>query len=74
MRYFPHYGNIEFYAERTNGKPCFLENIGSVVLYAKTSCGIIRLEPGERKEVKAENAETEEQFLFGGDLYPAVFL
>lgn len=74
LRYFPHYGNIEFYAECTNGKPWFLENIGSDVLYAKTSCGIIRLEPGERKEVKAENAETEEPFLFGGDLYPAVFL
>lgn len=69
LRYFPHYGNIEFYAERTNGKPWFLENIGSAVLYARTSCGIIRLEPGERKEVKEENAEKEEPFLLGGDLF-----
>lgn len=74
LRYFPHYGNIEFYEERTNGKPWFLENIGSAVLYAKTSSGTIRLEPGERKEVKEENAETEEPFLLGGDLYPPVFL
>lgn len=74
LRYFPHYGNIEFYTERTNGNLWFLENIGSAVLYAKTSCGIIRLEPGERKEVKAENTETEEPCLFGGDLYPPMFL
>lgn len=74
LRYFPHYGNIEFYAERTNGKPWFLENIGTVTLYARTSCGIIRLEPGERKEVKEENAEKKEPILFGGDLYPPMFL
>lgn len=74
LRYFPHYGNIEFYTERTAGKPWFLENIGSTVLYAKTSCGTIRLNPGDRKEVKEENAEAEEPMLLGGDLYPPVFL
>lgn len=52
LRYFPHPQNIEFYSEDTKGCPLFLENIGDVVLYARTSVGKIRLEPGERKEVK----------------------
>ena len=74
LRYFPHYENIEFYTEKTDGKPWFLENIGTGTLYARTSCGIIRLGPGERKEVKAENAEKKEPLLLGGDLYPPMFL
>ncbi len=71
LRYFPHYQNIEFYDEETNSCPLFIENIGDAVLYARTSAGVIRLEPGDRKEVKKENAEKETPILPGGDLYPA---
>ena len=71
LRYFPHYQNVEFYAERTNNMPLFIENIGDVVLYAKTSAGIIKLAPGERKEVIKENAEDNPPALPKGDLYPA---
>ena len=74
IRYFPHPGNIEFYSEQTNGKPFFIENVGTEVLYANTSVGIIKLEPGERKEVIVENAEKEKIFLRGGDLYPATII
>ncbi len=71
LRYFPHYQNIEFYSESTDGCPWFIENIGDAILYAKTSVGTIKLEPGERKEVAAENAESDTPILPGGDLYPA---
>ena len=72
LRYFPHYRNIEFYSEETCGLPWFIENIGDVELYAKTGVGTIRLAPGERKEVKKENAEKEPPMLMDGDLYPAM--
>ena len=71
LRYFPHYQNIEFYAQYTDGKPLFIENIGGTTLYAKASCGVLRLEPGERKEVTKDNAEKDYIVLPGGDLYPA---
>jgi len=74
LRYFPHFENIEFYIEHTNGLPMFIENIGDSVLYAKCSCGILRLEPGERKEVLKENTEKDDILLPGGDLYPALYL
>lgn len=71
LRYFPHYQNIEFYSEHTQGMPLFLENVGDVTLYAKSSVGTIKLNPGERKEVIKENAESETPNLPNGDLYPA---
>ncbi len=71
LRYFPHFQNIEFYSECTDGCPLYLENIGEVVIYASTSCGKIKLEPGQRKEVTRSNAEKETPVLPGGDLYPA---
>ena len=71
LRYFPHFQNIEFYSESTNGFPLFLENIGDAVLYANTSVGTIKLNPGERKEVRIENAESDTPILPNGDLYPA---
>lgn len=71
LRLFPYYQNIEFYIEDTKRCPLYLENIGDVVLFAKTSCGTIKLGPGERKEVKKSNAETTTPALPGGDLYPA---
>ena len=73
-RYFPHYQNIKFYAENTDARPLFIENIGDIALYAQTRCGLIRLESGERKEVKRENAEKEKLLLPGGDLYPMVVI
>ncbi len=71
LRYFPHYQNIEFYSEDSDDKPLYIENIGDIVLYAKTSKGLIKLMPGERKEVTKENAEKEKPVLPKGDLYPA---
>lgn len=71
LRYFPHYQNIEFYSKHTNGMPLFIENVGDVPLYVKTSVGTIRLNPGERKEVTKENTEAETPSLPNGDLYPA---
>lgn len=71
VRYFPHYQNVEFYMEHLREKPFYLENIGSSMLYFKTSKGVIKLEPGERKEVTKENAEKEKPILAKGDLYPA---
>ena len=71
IRYFPHFQNIEFYSEETDGCPLYIENIGDVVIYAKTHCGVIKLEPGDRKEVTRENAEKEILVLPNGDLYPA---
>ena len=70
-RYIPHYQNIDFYSEDTDGCPWFIENIGDAVIYAKTSMGTIKLEPGDRKEVAEENAEVETPVLPAGDLYPA---
>ncbi len=71
LRYFPHFQNIEFYSMDTGEIPLFLENIGDVTIYAKTCCGTIRLDPGDRKEVSEENAEEETPRLPDGDLYPA---
>ena len=52
-------------------EPLYLENIGDVPLYAKTFSGTICLQPGERKEVREENAEENPPMLPKGDLYPA---
>ena len=71
IRYFPHHQSIELYMENTDNCPWFIENICDVPLFAKTSKGTIRLNPGERKEVKRENAEKKPPILPGGDLYPA---
>ena len=71
IRYFPHFQNIEFYSEVSDGCPLYIENIGDVVIYARTSAGTIKLEPGDRKEVVEENAEDEALILPMGDLYPA---
>lgn len=71
LRYFPHYKNIEFYKDRTGGKPLYAENIGSSDIYIKRHDETYRLQPGERKELVKENAETEVGYLHGGDLYPA---
>lgn len=71
IRYFPHYQNIKFYSEITDGMPLFVENIGDVLLYVDAHIGLIKLEPGERKEVRLENIEQERPVLPSGDLYPA---
>lgn len=71
LRYYPHALNIEFYSEYTNGMPLYIENIGDVTLYAKTSVGTIKLEPGDRKEVTKDNTESNPPVLPNGDLYSA---
>lgn len=71
IRYFPHFQNIEFYSETTNGMPLYVENIGDIVLYVNSFEGLIKLEPGERKKISKENAEKEKIVLPMGDLYPA---
>ena len=73
LRYFPHYGNIEFYAEHTGESSLFIENIGNATLYVRSSCGTLRLDPMERKEVCKDNVEESTPYLAGGDLYPAGF-
>lgn len=74
LSYFPHYQNIEFYNERIGDKPFYIENIGDITIYCKTFCGIIKLNPKERKRVSKENAETKNTILSGRNLYPAEFL
>lgn len=54
IRYFPYDHRIEFYEEYTEGKPLYLENIGSTDIIAATSAGIIKLSPGERKSIVRE--------------------
>lgn len=71
IRYFPHFQNVEFYSMDTGECPVFIENIGDTVLYADTYAGLIKLNPGDRKEVSKENVEKEKPFLPNGDLYPA---
>ena len=72
IRYFPHYKNIELYSSNTDGRPLYAENIGSTTLYIISGKCTYRLEPGERKELKKENAEQDPPTnLPDGDLYPA---
>ena len=73
LRYFPHYENLEFYSEHTNSCPLFVENVGDIPLYLRFRCGVIKVGPGERKEVCKANAEANVGPLPGGDLYPAGF-
>ena len=54
--------------------PFYIENIGDITLYCRTFRGLIKLDPGERKEVTKENAEKVSIDLPDGDLYPAVFI
>ena len=50
IRYFPYVQHrVEFYEEYTEGKPLYLENIGSSDIIATTSIGTIKLTPGERQ-------------------------
>lgn len=70
LRYFPHFKNIEFYSEDTDGKPLYLKNIGTSALFVKTSKGMIKLAPGDRKEVCTENVVGNCLTLPKGDLYP----
>ena len=74
LRYFPHFQNLEFYNQNTDEMPLYIENIGDVVLYFKTSIGTLMVEPGERKEVCKENVENELLHLPNGDLYPATVI
>ena len=55
----------------TQEMPLFLENIGTVSLYAVTHKGTILLRPGDRKQVCRENAEPGKIDLLDGDLYSA---
>lgn len=71
FRYFPHEKNVEFYSESTGGYPWYIENIGNSDLFFRTSCGVIKVASGERKEVCKENRETEVSGLKNDDLYPA---
>lgn len=74
LRYFPHFQNIEFYMQDTDNKPFYIENLGDITLYCRTLNGLIKLNPGERKEVSEENAEKEEVDLSDEDLYPAMII
>ncbi len=73
VRYFPHTGNIEFYELQINGMKLYVKNSGTAVLYVfggfTGKFGIIRIEPGETKEMCEENEETTPPLLPDGDLY-----
>ena len=71
LRYFPHFGNIEFYETETDGMPLYAENIGSSVIFIKDRGMTFSLKPGERKELTEKNAEQDVPDLPDGDLYPA---
>lgn len=60
IRYFPYSQSVEFYCESTGEMPLFVENIGNTMFGVSTHCGLIKLAPGERKEVKVENTDREE--------------
>lgn len=51
IRYFPYQHRVEFYEEYTEGKPLYLENVGSSDIIATTSIGTIKLAPGERSSL-----------------------
>ena len=74
MRYFPHFQNIQFYMQDTDNKPFYIENLGDITLYCRTLNGLIKLNPGERKEVSEKNTEKEEVDLSDEDLYPAMII
>lgn len=71
LRYFPHFGNIEFYETETDGMPLYAENIGSSVIYIRLRGMTFSLKSGERKELTKKNAEEKVKDLPDGDLYPA---
>lgn len=71
LRYFPHYKNIEFYSDETDGMPLYAENIGNSDIYIRRSGLSFCLKPGERKELVKKNAEKDINNLPDGDLYPA---
>ena len=70
LRYWPHFQNIQFYIMDTGELPLYVENVGTVPMYAKTFWGQVRLEPEERKQICEENYETPPVLLPDGDLYP----
>lgn len=70
LGYYLHYQSIELFSEQTGGRPFFVENIGDVKLYVKAACGTIALNPGERKEIKRENAEKEATNRLSGNMIP----
>lgn len=73
IRYFPHEQNIEFYIESVKNHPFFVKNIGDIIIYVKSSKGIIKLNTGEQKEIAEENVESDPPFLNRRELYPAYF-
>lgn len=73
IRYFPQNQNIEFYVESVNDTPFFVENIGDIILYVKSSKGVVKLAPGECKEIIKENAELDPPLLSRRELYPVLY-
>lgn len=71
LRYFPHYGNIEFYEAETCGMPLYAENIGTSTIFIRLEGMMFTLNAGERKELCRENSEPIIKGLPDGDLYPA---
>ncbi|MDO5403280.1 MAG: hypothetical protein Q4F11_07560 [Eubacteriales bacterium] len=55
LRFFQHFQNIEFSMQETDEMPLYIENIGDIPLYIKTSYGILELLPDQRKLVNREN-------------------
>lgn len=73
LRYFPHYGNIEFYASDTDGMPLYAENISESTLYIRLHKLMFSLKGGQRIELCEKNACEDIDGLPDGDMYPAQF-
>ena len=72
IRYFPHFRNIEFYSDYTDGMPLYAENIGGGVIYIQYDGHDFRLDPGVRLELTEKNAAGNISDLPDGDLYPVI--
>lgn len=71
LRYYPHFGNIEFYFADTDNLPLYAENIGTRDLYIRLNGMIFCVKPDERKELVIENSEKYTHYVLpDGDLYP----
>lgn len=65
-----HLSSYLFYKAFYNNTQYVERRYHTTVIYTKTSCGTIKIKPGERKQVIKSNAEANAPILPEGDLYP----
>jgi len=71
IRYFTHPQNIDLYCVDCLHLPWYVENIGDVDLHICNGSYVIKVAPGERKQICRENAEENPPELSKRDLYSA---